>query len=102
MPRRSRKSAGKKNPLKRLWAKKDIDKAEDEEYIDLKKQLGELSETQLAIVSAITENHTHVDDIIERTALPAAQVLGELTMLQIKGYVSQEPGKRFSLNISQK
>ena len=96
------KKRGKKNPLKRLWTKKDIDKPEDEEYIDLKKQLSELNETQLAIVSAITEKSTHIDDIIERTSLPAAQVLGELTMLQIKGYVSQEPGKRFSLNISQK
>lgn len=101
VPEKAKKRSGK-NPLKKLWAKKDIDKPKDEEYIDLKKQLDELSETQLAIVSAITEAHTHIDDIIERTSLPASQVLGELTMLQIKGYVSQEPGKRFSLNISQK
>lgn len=66
----------------------------------MKKQLSELDGAQLAIVTAITEPHTHVDDIIERTALPATQVLSELTMLQIKGYVLQEPGKRFSLNIS--
>ena len=56
--------------------------------------------TELAIVTAISEPHTHVDDIIERTGLPATQVLGELTLLQIKGFVTQEPGKRFSLNIS--
>ena len=68
----------------------------------MKKQLSELSAAQLKIVAAITERHTHVDDIIERCGLPAAEVLGELTMLQIKGFVSQEPGKRFSLNITQK
>lgn len=86
----------------RFFAKKDVDKPEAEEYIDLKKQLSELSAAQLKIVAAITERHTHVDDIIERCGLPAAEVLGELTMLQIKGFVSQEPGKRFSLNITQK
>ena len=86
----------------KLRPKKDIDKPEAEEYSDLVKQLEGLSDVQLKIVSAVTAKHTHVDDIIERSGLPAAQVLGELTMLQIKGYVSQEPGKRFSLNIRQK
>ena len=90
----------KKGLLRRLREKKDIDKAKDEEYIDLQKQLSGLSETQLAIVSAITQPHTHVDDIIERAGLPAAAVLSELTMLQVLGYISQEPGKRFSLNIT--
>ena len=97
---KSRKARRKKPIVKRLFDKKDVDKPEAEEYIDLKKQLSELDGAQLAIVTAITEPHTHVDDIIERTALPATQVLSELTMLQIKGYVLQEPGKRFSLNIS--
>ena len=93
--------AEKKKPrVKKLRTKKDIDKPVDEEYIDLQKQLSELSETQLAIIAAIACPHTHVDDVIERTGIPAAEVLGELTMLQIKGYVSQEPGKRFSLNIT--
>ena len=86
----------------KLRPKKDVDKPEAEEYSDLVKQLEGLSDVQLKIVSAVTAKHTHVDDIIERSGLPAAQVLGELTMLQIKGYVSQEPGKRFSLNIRQK
>lgn len=90
----------KKPLLKRLREKKDIDKPQSEEYIDLKKQLSELDSVKLAIVTAISEPHTHVDDIIERTGLPATQVLGELTLLQIKGFVTQEPGKRFSLNIS--
>ena len=41
----------------------------------------------------------HIDDIVERSALPAATVASELTMLQIKGCVTQHPGKRFSLNV---
>ena len=92
----------KKGLLRRLREKKDIDKANAEEYIDLQKQLSGLSETQLAVVTAITGPHTHVDDIIERTGMSAAAVLSELTMLQVMGYVSQEPGKRFSLNITSK
>ncbi len=42
----------------------------------------------------------HIDDIVDASGLPAATVLSELTMLQIKGYVTQRPGKRFSLNIA--
>ena len=38
-------------------------------------------------------------EIIEFSALPAATVLSELTILQIKGIVSQEAGKRFTLKI---
>ena len=71
---KSRKARRKKPIVKRLFDKKDVDKPEAEEYIDLKKQLSELDGAQLAIVTAITEPHTHVDDIIERTALPATPV----------------------------
>ncbi len=92
----------RKGLFKSRREKKDVDKPEGKEYIDLQKQLDGLSQAQLAIVGAIVTPHTHVDDIIERTGLPSAQVLGELTMLQVKGYVSQESGKRFSLNICQK
>ena len=42
----------------------------------------------------------HVDDIIDLTGLPASAVLSDLTVLQIKGFVRQEQGKRFTLNIS--
>ena len=99
------KSAPKKAekaPDSEADGKKDVDKPEPEEYIDLMKQLEGLSETALAIVAAMSEKHMHVDDIIERAGVPAAEALGELTLLQIQGYVIQEPGKRFSLNIRQK
>ncbi len=79
--------------------RKRIDNAGKREYIDLQEQLSGLSENQLKIVSAIDGPGIHVDDIIERTGLPVASVLSELTLLQIKGFVSQETGKRFTLNI---
>ena len=65
----------------------------------LENQLAELSETQLKIVGVMTKPGMHVDDIVDLSRLPAANVLSELTMLQIKGFVSQEPGKRFTLNL---
>ena len=79
--------------------KKVIDKPETTEYIDLKKQLESLSQSQISIISAMDTSSMHVDDIIERTGFSPARVLADLTMLQLKGIVSQEQGKRFTLNI---
>ncbi len=80
-------------------AKKVIDKQQSVEYIDLEKQLEGCSEAQLKILAAITGPNTHIDDIIDASGLDSQTVLAELTMLQIDGMVTQEPGKRFSLNI---
>ena len=65
----------------------------------LEAQLGSLNENQLKIIGAMDKASMHVDDIIDLSRLPAATVLSELTMLQIKGFVRQEQGKRFTLNI---
>ena len=65
----------------------------------LEDQLAGLNETQLKIVGVMTKPGMHVDDIVDLSRLPAANVLSELTMLQIKGFVTQEPGKRFTLNV---
>lgn len=78
---------------------KEIDKEKAPAYIDLQQQLESLSEQQLMIIAAISEPHRHVDDIIRDCGLPAPTVLSELTMMQIQGFVKQEPGKRFSLNV---
>lgn len=63
-------------------------------------QLSALTASQLRIVGAMTGPDMHVDDIVEGCGLPVAEVLSELTMLQIKGYVTQAQGKRFTLKIS--
>ena len=79
--------------------KKVIDKPDTAEYIDLKTQLESLSQSQLSIVSAMDREAMQVDEIIERTGLSPAKVLADLTLLQLKGCVSQQSGKRFTLNI---
>ena len=81
---------------------KEIDKEKPPAYIDLQQQLEGLSEQQLIIVAAMNEPHRHIDDIIRDCGLSAPTVLSELTMMQIQGFVKQEAGKRFSLNIQRK
>ena len=83
-------------------AKKVIDKENSRGYIDLKEQLARLSEDQLKIISAIDKGASHTDDIIENTGLGAAKVLAQLTVLEIKGFIKREPGKRISLNTAKK
>jgi len=82
--------------------RKRIDNHKKREYIDLQEQLSGLPECQLKIVSIMDEKSKHIDDIIELKALSAPEVLSELTILQIKGFVSQENGKRFTLNIAKR
>ena len=38
----------------------------------------------------------YVDEIIDQSGLPARQVLADLTMLQIEGYVREHDGKRYT------
>ena len=81
---------------------KDVDKPETQGYIDLRNQLSDLPEDQLAIISAIDPTGTHVDDIIARTGLPTASVLRHLTILTIKNYVKRNPGNFYQLIITKK
>ena len=68
----------------------------------VQKQLEGLSPSQLKIVSVMDKPSMHVDDIINSSGFSPAKVLADLTLLQIKGYVSQTSGKRFTLNIKMK
>ena len=47
----------------------------------------------------MTKHGMHIADIIDLSRLPAATVLSEMTILQIKGFVESESGKRFTLKI---
>lgn len=102
MPSAPDKKAKNKSQKEEKPKQKVIDKHPDADYIDLKKQLETLSDTQMSIVTVLDKPSVHVDDIIERTGLTPSRVLAELTMLQLKGYVKQESGKRFTLNIRTK
>lgn len=101
MPENGKNDAenGEKEPEE---AKKGIDKEKSRGYIDLKEQLAQLSEEQLKIISAIDKGASHIDDVIENTGLSTPKVLAQLTVLEIKGFIKREPGKRISLNTAKK
>lgn len=101
MPENSKNDAenGEKEPEE---AKKGIDKEKSRGYIDLKEQLAQLTEEQLKIISAIDKGASHIDDVIENTGLSTPKVLAQLTVLEIKGFIKREPGKRISLNTAKK
>ncbi len=77
--------------------KKEIDKGASSTYIDAEEKLPTLTAEEEKILSLVGENGILVDDIMARAGLPAGQVLSALTMLQIKGVITQLPGRRVKL-----
>ncbi|MDR1736981.1 MAG: DNA-processing protein DprA, partial [Oscillospiraceae bacterium] len=55
----------------------------------------DLSENQRLILLSLADAPRIADDIVAATGLAAAEVLGELTLLEIQGLVETLPGKRF-------
>src|SRR5213594_1010846 len=52
-----------------------------------------VSETARKIFALLQENTLQVDQVIERSAVPAAQVLEILLDLELQGFIRQSPGK---------
>ena len=100
-PAEPEKSSDRESKLPRE-PKKEIDKEKGKGYIDLREQLSGLSAEQLEIVKAVSGGSQHIDDIIEATGYTAAKVLSQLTLLEIKGYIRRDAGKRISLNLIRK
>ena len=86
--------------LRNSWThndKKSIDKEEKSTYSVLNVAKPLLSETEQAVLSQITREECCLDDIIDRTQLPAGTVKSALTRLALKGLVVNHPGGRVSL-----
>ena len=75
--------------------KKVFDNDDDGAYIDIIVKPEDVTAEELAVLRALN-GPLHVDEIIERAGLPAAQVLSALTMLEISGAVIQDAGKIFN------
>ena len=78
-------------------AEKRIDNAEKRNYIE-QQILDTLTPDEQTLIHILEQGQRHVDDIIAESGLSAARVLSSLTLLEVKGYVCQNPGKRFDLN----
>lgn len=55
-----------------------------------------LTDDQIILLRALTDEPKPADDLIEETAIPARRVLSALTLLELDGFVSQHSGKRYS------
>ena len=60
----------------------------------------ELTDDQLCLLRTLTEEPMLVDDLVEESGIPVRRVLSALTMLEIDGYVSQAPGKRYARTVT--
>jgi len=79
-------------------AKKDIDKPKDLAYIDLEEKLSGLSPVQRRIIEAM-DGDTFADTIISKTSLTAAEVMSELTMLEIMDVIVSLGFDKYRLNL---
>ena len=76
-------------------AKKVVDKTENRAYIDWKSARELFTDDEREILTALQEKDRVADEIIEITQIPTRRVLSALTVLQVRGYVEELPGKRF-------
>ncbi len=60
--------------------------------------LSALTPIQRRIVEALRDGVLQLDALIDRLGLPAGQVLTQLTLLQVKKYIAQKPGKLYELS----
>lgn len=81
------------NPEKR------IDNSQKRNYIDLQQVKHSLSEDELVLVDRMGDSRMHVDEIIDKSGIPAARVLSSLTLLEVKTYVTRYPGNLFESNL---
>ncbi len=58
----------------------------------------ELSPVQRTIAEALADGALQLDALIDKTGLSAAQILPQLTILQIKKHITQKPGKIYELS----
>lgn len=85
--------AGPEAPRSPSSGEKTVDKPLRRAYSDV----SGLTEDQRAVLSALEGAALTSDELVERTGLPARRVLSALTLLQIQGYLTELPGKRFEI-----
>lgn len=85
---------GKKKPMKPISEKKEkiVEKPIE------KKQLGdEVGENARLVYSVLSQDETHIDDIVRKTNLKMNIALASLTELELFGYVELVSGKKYKI-----
>lgn len=67
----------------------------DRMEISLSEKSEEFTDDEKALLLVLEGKILTADDLIEKTEIPARRILSALTMLQVRGMVAEEPGKRF-------
>ncbi len=75
---------------------KTIDNGPSRPYSEQNDTLAGLTPLEQAVMAAIGEEIAEVDDVIARVGRSSGEVLGVLTMLEIKKRILRHPGKRVS------
>lgn len=65
------------------------------EFVPAAIQRDRFTDDELAILRALGEGERTPDDLVEQTQIPTRRILSALTMLQVRGQVGEQPGKRF-------
>lgn len=75
----------------------EVDKGSEDHYIDLTEIKEQVSEDEWSVLQTLRGGQKQADEIIAESGLPAARVLAAITLLEVKGFLTRLPGKRFSL-----
>ena len=93
---RERAAEQEKKPEART-DKNSIDKTERSGYIDLQEVLPNVTQSQRDILIALEGGPSVADNLAQVCEISAAELLAELTMLEIQGYIQRLPGNVISL-----
>ncbi len=56
-----------------------------------------LTESETVVIDNLEADPVHIDDLARKSGLPSSRLSGLLLQLELKGVVTQSPGKRFAL-----
>ena len=86
----------KTEPAMAQAEKKVVDKSENRAYIDWKSARELFTDDERDILLALAQKDLLADEIVEATQIPARRVLSALTVLQVREYVEERPGRHFA------
>ncbi len=80
-------------------SEKRIDNEPKSDYNDIQQRFQTLTSDERTLAELLRDGQKHVDDLIAESEMTPAGVLASLTLLEVKGIVTQQPGKLFALNL---
>ncbi|MEG2958956.1 MAG: hypothetical protein RR828_04390, partial [Oscillospiraceae bacterium] len=59
----------------------------------------QLTDDQRDILAALRDKTLLTDELIDVTQIPTRRILSALTLLQVRGYIEEQAGKRFAASV---